>query len=299
MQDNKGGKMIFNIYYINIAKVYEISMMIDNVQITSIVNEKSQSKETNRSSNAGISIDYLSQIKANIGANKEDKSSSANKIIESIEIKTTKSILLRKIIDKSKNPTSFENLNEGDLIKLENVQLQLHNEIELRQVKMLTNGALKGFSYEGIEINNLINSTLKDYSYVLIGKFANEQLIIKVPMQFENEFENLYNIDDLLMGSITLIGIYKKKIKKSNIRNTFSTIQELGQSTSNSRIESSRENVEQELQEPVFDDDKLYNFVDTIAIVQDIYKEEPFEVAKQNWFQSLKKWLSALFKKGK
>jgi|SaaInlV_200m_DNA_2_1039689.scaffolds.fasta_scaffold29159_2 hypothetical protein len=213
--------MIFNIYYINIAKVYEISMMIDNVQITSIVNEKSKSKETTRRTNVGVSVDYLSQIKASMGVNKEDKLSSANKIIESIEIKTTKSVLLRKIIAKSKNPTSFEKMNEGDLIKLDSIQLNLHNEMELRQVKMLTDGALKGFNYEGLEINNLINSVLKDYSYVLTGYLGDEPLIIKIPMQFENEFENLYNIDDLLIGNITLIGIYKKKIKKSAIKNTF------------------------------------------------------------------------------
>ena len=203
--------MIFNIYYINIAKVYEISMMIDNVQITSIVNEKSKSKETTRRTNVGVSVDYLSQIKASMGVNKEDKLSSANKIIESIEIKTTKSVLLRKIIAKSKNPTSFEKMNEGDLIKLDSIQLNLHNEMELRQVKMLTDGALKGFNYEGLEINNLINSVLKDYSYVLTGYLGDEPLIIKIPMQFENEFENLYNIDDLLIGNITLIGIYKRK----------------------------------------------------------------------------------------
>jgi len=88
-------------------------------------------------------------------------------------------------------------------------------------VKMLTDGALKGFNYEGLEINNLINSVLKDYSYVLTGYLGDEPLIIKIPMQFENEFENLYNIDDLLIGNITLIGIYKKKIKKSAIKNTF------------------------------------------------------------------------------
>ncbi|MBT7192007.1 MAG: hypothetical protein HN916_17670 [Anaerolineae bacterium] len=196
-------------------------MMIDNVQITSIVNEKSKSKETTRRTNVGVSVDYLSQIKASMGVNKEDKLSSANKIIESIEIKTTKSVLLRKIIAKSKNPTSFEKMNEGDLIKLDSIQLNLHNEMELRQVKMLTDGALKGFNYEGLEINNLINSVLKDYSYVLTGYLGDEPLIIKIPMQFENEFENLYNIDDLLIGNITLIGIYKKKIKKSAIKNTF------------------------------------------------------------------------------
>lgn len=288
--------MIFNIYYINIAKVYEISMMIDNVQITSIVNEKSQSKESTRSSSAGISADYLTQIKASIGVNKEDKLSATNKIIESIEIKTTKSILLRKIIDKSKTPTSFESLNEGDLIKLDSVQLKLHNEVELRQVKILTDGALKGLNYEGLEINNLINSMLKDYSYTLTGNLGREQLIIKIPMQFENEFENLYNIDDLLIGNVTLIGIYKKKIKKSAIRNTFSIMQELGQQKPHSVIESSRDDAKEQNDDSP-DDDTLYHFVDTIAIIQDIYKEEAIEVAERNIFKRLIKWLRSKFRK--
>jgi len=72
---------------------------------------------------------------------------------------------------------------------------------------MLRNDAIRGFQYEGIGLNNLITSMLNDYSYNLTGKSDNltKDILIKIPMIYGNEFENLYTIDDLLIGKVLQI----------------------------------------------------------------------------------------------
>ncbi|GBF44637.1 hypothetical protein LPTSP2_39400 [Leptospira ellinghausenii] len=276
--------MIFNIYYINIAKVYEISMMIDNLRFSNITKENIESNQQTQSSNLGFSLDYLESVKSNLGFAETQQKSSSHRIVENIEIITTKSILLRKIISKAKQLKSFANLTEGDLIKIENIKLTLSNELELRQVKTMSNGALNGFRVEGVDISNLINSMLKDYSYVLHGEFEKEKLILKIPMQYEGEFENLYNIDDLTIGHVTLVGIYKKQILQNELKNTFNTMQEFGkpQTENNNKIEKSSTTIESA--EKHSENKNKFHFVDTIAIIQDIYKNEEFiEIRKGFW----------------
>lgn len=265
--------MLFNIYYINTSKVYEISMMINNVIIGGIERENTNSIETNYEDNSSLSINYLNQIKATMGSKTSEKSQESNRIVERLEIKTTKSILLKKIVNKCKITNKFKGLNEGDLIKIRNVKLKLENEEELRQVKVFANGAFKGVNVEGIEINNMVNSMLKDYTYVLTGEINGEKLIFKVPLLFENEFENLYNIDDLLIGNVTIIGIYKEKVNKSSIKNTFSYILKLGEKESENIIQNSSKRNSSNNNDCMDNDDE-YNFIDIIAVVQDIYKNE-------------------------
>ena len=67
-------------------------------------------------------------------------------------------------------------------------------------------------------------------------------------------------------------------------------MQDTEQPKSHSKIESSRESTEEQKLR-ASDDETLYHFVDTIAIVQDIYKEA--------WGKRLMKWIRSKFKKGK
>ncbi|MBT7192006.1 MAG: hypothetical protein HN916_17665 [Anaerolineae bacterium] len=78
-------------------------------------------------------------------------------------------------------------------------------------------------------------------------------------------------------------------------------MQDTEQPKSHSKIESSRESTEEQKLR-ASDDETLYHFVDTIAIVQDIYKEEIFEVVEvpeKAWGKRLMKWIRSKFKKGK
>lgn len=218
----------FNIYYLNLNKVYEISMMINNTIVTSIQREKNNSFKTSKSTKASLGgtiqtdSEYLASIKSVIESNKASENTSSSKIIESLDIKTTKSILLNKIKAKCINDKKINDLNEGDLIKIDNIQLSIFDKDTLRQILLLKRDALKGMKVEGLDINNIVNSIIKDYSYILIGQIENDnknKIIIKIPFEIENEFENNYNVDDLLLGKISLIGIYKNKNKISDITN--------------------------------------------------------------------------------
>ena len=151
-------------------------------------------------------------------------------------------------MDKCKFVTDFSNLTEGQLVRIDNVSLSLENETELRTVKMFSNGSFKGMRLPeagGLDINNLFNSLFKDYSYKLKGEIKNsdEKVLIKIPLTFESEFENLYNVDDLFIGNVSLIGIYKGKTKINGLKNSFEFFQELGQvsnSDSDSEVHNSQ-----------------------------------------------------------
>ena len=279
----------FNIYYLNLSKVYEISMMINNTIVTSIQREKNNSFKTSKSTKASLGgtiqtdSEYLASIKSVIESNKASENTSSSKIIESLDIKTTKSILLNKIKAKCINDKKINDLNEGDLIKIDNIQLSIFDKDTLRQILLLKRDALKGMKVEGLDINNIVNSIIKDYSYILIGQIENDnknKIIIKIPFEIENEFENNYNVDDLLLGKISLIGIYKNKNKISDITNNtlnyFITNGGITKDIKNSKIIQSNIQTTENKAKKTNNDE--YHYIDIIAIIQDInFKEEPKE----------------------
>lgn len=279
----------FNIYYLNLSKVYEISMMINNTIVTSIQREKNNSFKISKSTKASLGgtiqtdSEYLASIKSVIESNKASENTSSSKIIESLDIKTTKSILLNKIKAKCINDKKINDLNEGDLIKIDNIQLSIFDKDTLRQILLLKRDALKGMKVEGLDINNIVNSIIKDYSYILIGQIENDnknKIIIKIPFEIENEFENNYNVDDLLLGKISLIGIYKNKNKISDITNNtlnyFITNGGITKDIKNSKIIQSNIQTTENKAKKTNNDE--YHYIDIIAIIQDInFKEEPKE----------------------
>ena len=210
----------FNIYYLNFSKVYEIAMMINNVILTKIETDKSSSFEEQYGFTSSISAQgtkqFLDGIKASISADAKETSTSSSKVVESLDVKTTKSILLRRVIEQCASVTLLDNSAEGDLVKVDRVKLELLNEESLRQFLILRRDALKGMRVEGMEINNLVSSMLQDYAYILKGLVYDEsmkdpvsEIIIKIPMEIQSEFENKYNINDLLIGHVSIVGIYK------------------------------------------------------------------------------------------
>ena len=185
-------------------------------------------------------------------------------------------------MDKCKFVTDFSNLTEGQLVRIDNVSLSLENETELRTVKMFSNGSFKGMRLPeagGLDINNLFNSMFKDYSYKLKGeiKNSNEKVLIKIPLTFESEFENLYNVDDLFIGNVSLIGIYKGKTKINGLKNSFEFFQELGQVSnpdSDSEVHNSQYIVPTVVKLKSENDGVDYNYIDLLAIIQVIKSED-------------------------
>jgi hypothetical protein len=274
---------LFNIYYINYQKVYEIAMMENNRIRSHITNERLFSAESagslKTSTSAKVGFPFAS-VKTDMGFDAISSETRSSKFIESIEIKTTKSVLLHRIIKNCKSLQKFEGVaTEGDLIKIDNVELRIMDEASLRQILFLRRDALKGIRVEGIEINNLITSLLSDYAYILIGKVGDEELVIKIPAEAQSEFESKYNVDDLLIGKVSIIGVYKAKVsEKAVTKNTFTFMAEVGSAlpTVESRIIDSNQAaiVNNGITLNQYCEDSDLHYIDVFAIVQDVKHKE-------------------------
>lgn len=276
--------MIFNIYYINFPKVYEIKMMLSNIISKAREVTKGEGKESEDELKAKFGFKILDFFNTGIEGGEKTKSSDSRKVLETFEIKTTKSIILNEVVEKSNNITSFDNINEGELIMVDNVHLSLENEAELRTIKLFTSGAFKDMALpgaNGFDITNLFNSMFKDYAYKIKGSIPeeSEKLLIKIPLTFENEFESSYSVDDLFVGKVSILGLYKGKIKIDNLRNSFQFFQEIG-SLQNIAKTNSEDDEIQESQYPLKNpetnyfissgDGLDYHYIDLLAIVQNV-----------------------------
>lgn len=282
--------MLFNVYYLNFSKVYEIKMMLSNVIKTEETVETSQGDTIDAELQAKMGTKFLKLFTADIGSDIKSGSSDSQKVLENFKVTMTKSLILSEVIGKCKCVFScFDGVAEGQLVRVDNVSLSLENEMELRTVKMFSNGSFKGMRLPdagGLDINNLFNSMFKDYSYKLKGELDNgsEKLLIKIPLTFESEFENLYNVDDLFIGKVSIIGIYKGKTKIGGLKNSFEFFQELGQSSSadsDGEIHNSQYTTPTVVKFKSEDDDAEYNYIDLLAIVQIISPENDEEDDKE------------------
>ncbi|EHO10014.1 hypothetical protein HMPREF9714_01699 [Myroides odoratimimus CCUG 12901] len=280
-------KNIFNIYYINFPKVYEIKMMLSNVISLNKETTKDISGEGQAAVKAKLGINFLDWFKfGDIDTGVDLKATGSRKVFETFEIKTTKAVILNDVIDRAKVKNKLETTVEGELIRIDGVKLSLENEDELRVVKFINSGALKDIvapGTNGFDINNLFNSMFKDYAYKIKGEVDAdiENILIKIPLTFESEFESSYSVDDLFVGKVSIVGIYKGKIKVDALKNSFQYFQELGdlqnlmtkKSTEEDEIQESH--YTNEISENQFyfkssGDNNEYHYIDLLAIVQKV-----------------------------
>ena len=290
--------MLFNIYYLNFPKVYEIKMMLSNIIKTDGTIETQKDESMDADIQAKMGTKFLKLFSAEIGSDIKSGSSDSQKVLENFKVTMTKSLILNEVIEKCDKITSFpDDISEGQLIRIDNVSLSLENETELRTVKMFSNGSFKGMRLPeagGLDINNLFNSIFKDYSYKIKGDLpeSEDKIIIKIPLTFESEFESLYNVDDLFIGKVSIIGIYKGKTKINNLKNSFEFFQQLGQ---NVNEDSDSEVHNSQYTEPITvkfkseDDTKDYNYVDLLAIIQMVQPKGEVEAKTNNNSEKRKK----------
>nr|WP_302578108.1 hypothetical protein [Methanobrevibacter arboriphilus] len=281
----KNKETLFNIYYLNVSKVYELSMMIDNIIVSKIEKETEEKDEKNSKDSLSISIgnsqNYLAETKAIMGNEKIETHSSSSRIKELLDVKTTKSILLRSIIEKCENIKDFKDCNEGSLIKMDNIELKVLDEENTRGFKVLKRNMLEGMKFEGLEINNMLNAMLEDVSYVLYSKIEEdgENIAIKIPMTFDKEFENDYSLSDLLIGNVSIIGIYKGKIDRktlaSNTPNYFAELGSNSNNTQNSEILDSSYDPKPSNENNIKFEKNRFEFIDIISVIQDVNFETP------------------------
>ncbi len=282
--------MLFNVYYMNFSKVYEIKMMLSNIIKTDGSIETEQGDTIDAEMQAKMGTKFLKLFNAEVGTDVKSGSSDSQKVLENFKVTMTKSLILSEVMDKCEVITSFpEGMSEGQLVRIDNVSLSLENETELRTVKMFSNGSFKGMKLPeagGLDVNNLFNSMFKDYSYKLKGEIAEstDKLLVKIPLTFESEFESLYNVDDLFIGNVSIIGIYKGKTKINSLKNSFEFFQELGQVSSDdadSEVHNSQYSQPTVIKLKSEDDKSDYNYIDLLAIVQVVQPKSDDASAKK------------------
>lgn len=306
MLKNADNSKNFSIYYLNLSKVYEIAMTINNTIVSSVERSRSYriEKEHDESLGLGVncSFDFLSNIKASMSSERKTIASSSSGVVEKMEVKTTKSVLLRNVIDRCSLFESIDSIKEGDLIKIDGIELELLDEELAKQILILRRNALEGLNVEGIEINNLFESILQDYAYILRGKTGDGlEFILKIPTDIKSEFESKYSVNDLMIGHVSIIGIYKGEVSeesiKANMLNSFNlSSSDIYESKGSSRIIKS--NVESESLVKPQANDKMVYYIDTLAIVQDLsFRMDPPIEKNLHWWNKLGQWLSTLGRK--
>lgn len=285
-EDYDSDKKIFSLYYINTDKVYEIAMLLNNKIITGGTRENETGSSVDIKTSLGINsnLSYLEAIKGELGSSQEVHDSVKSKVLENFDVKTTKSNMLARIISKAKD---YDNASKvGDLVRLRNVTLSLMNEEESYAVtKMILNGAFKDTKISSnsddmqieFDLSAMINSLLKDCAYELECKIQGTKFLITIPMTFENDFENSYNIYDLQAGSVTVIGInrgVRKHKKRMSLQDIFSEKDSL---TKNGKYENQELQLESSIEENQNiipskndEDDESETVIDVIAIIQEI-----------------------------
>lgn len=276
--------MYFNIYYMNFSKVYEIKMMFSNIIQTAKTVEESEESNADAGLETKISGKLWKLLSGEVSASVNGSSADSQKILDTFKVTTTKSVILSEVIDKCADFKDVENLHEGHLVHVGGVKLSLENETELRSAKIFAGGTFKGLKIpeaKGLDINNIFNALFKDYSYKLKGEIneSEEKILVRIPFSFENEFESSYSVDDLFIGTVSIIGIYKGKMKVAQLKNSFEFFQEIGQMQNGEEddqaIHHSQYSKKQALSLVSENDKDDYHYIDILAIVQSIEIETP------------------------
>ena len=265
---------LFNIYYVNFPKVYEIAMLIDN-KIKTLIEKNT--KDTN-SIGTSTKINLLHPNKIlnpSLELSAESQTSKSIEYKEVQEVKSTNSTILKIVKDKADviNNLNKTNTKKNKLILIENVKISIINKEEILQVNSMVSGALKdnfiNADADGqnlkIDVNALSSIFLKDYKYQLICTTeANEIFYISIPMKLENEFENDYSILDLEIGRVNILGIYRDKKYKPSNKTTWNIIQEDTNKSETilNQMKDSNENNFQKIEIGY----KAYPYIDLIAI---------------------------------
>lgn len=229
----------------------------------------SKEKDENTQHTSKVTARVGAMLKAifEVGGDGSYEYAKASSLRKTVEIKSTNSVILRDVIKEVKSEDDKGEFEEGQLVIIRNVDLSIQNEEEMRQMKLIKQGILDRFTHEEIPIGEILKSLVSDYAYILTAKSKRNNYLLKIPSDVNNEFENNYTIDDLVMGKVTLIGIYKGQKKINDLTSTFNYLKENGKSSTDGNISSSERS---ENPEPDNVSDSDYHYIDTLAIIQEL-----------------------------
>lgn len=276
-EEQKEKNDLFNIYYINHPKVFEICMLINNKRKSkeelSIKDEETQKMTLALGGNIIKDKNSFSPSISN-----ENSATKTYEYKELQEIKETNSTYLSEIIKKCKK-IDDKQVSNGSLVKIDDVQLQIVNRDEIAQINSMLSGIFKDSNIStvsdgqtlNIDINAIGNILLKDYKYSLKGKINNNEFYISIPIKTEKEFENDYSIYDLEVGKVNIIGIYRTDNYEYKNNSTFNYLQEIGENGHYMEDDLLKSNTPRRKTENAKKNDKNKSiYIDLIAIVQDL-----------------------------
>lgn len=216
--ESKEEKNLFNLFYLNTSKTHEIAMLIDN-KIMKTIEKEQESEELIKSSISGI-YGKKDIITNEIGYSSEE--SFKKRVYENFDVKMTKSIMLRKIYETVLNNKN-KKLIEGDLVHFKNIELQQRNvDDTVMLLNILQDSKIKNQGNEDLEINlnKMMEKMLDDFTIDYTFKYVwnneeGKEYIIQLPYKASNNFENGYQHNDLQLGKLSLIGIYRGEVNFS------------------------------------------------------------------------------------
>ena len=275
--------MKFNIFYLNFSKVYEIKMLLNNV-IT-----ESYTKESISEVNSNKNINFTSND-LNFGVSKDK--SEYFKLTESLKVKDTKSIHLMELLNCCYNPDKLDNDMEGSLVKLDNVKITFLDDMQIKLVySMLSKNALRGIKIEDTDVDNLFSSLVEGTFFLLNCNWEGENIAFKIPIESKSEFESNYSIHDLLIGKLSIVGIYKGKVNKKDISQSNITYFDENQNIFGDRVKTSNviENTDND-----FVDGKIH-YIDILAIIQNLNFKEQNTHVNVYLYKKVFNWIKGVF----
>lgn len=285
MPKSDTAKKLFNLFYLNTSKAHEIAMLIDNKIMKAI--EREQVSEELLKYNSSIVVGRKDNVVAEASYSTED--SNKKRVYESFDVKTTKSIMLRSIYETTQKGKKREgDLCIGDLAIFEDIGLQQENiDDTVMILNVLQDSKIKNQTDESLEINiskmmdKMLDDFTIDYTFST-GKDGSEKYIIQIPYKSTGNFENGYQHNDLQLGKLSVIGIYRGEIDFSSRDSISSKFLELLSESYNQEIQSSSSVGKMKLSDSTskphdfqfeFHHEKLkgkLHLVDVIAIIQEL-----------------------------
>ncbi|MDO4168283.1 MAG: hypothetical protein Q4D45_00140 [Lachnospiraceae bacterium] len=277
---------LFNLFYLNTSKAHEIAMLIDNKIMKTI--EKEQVSEVLLKHNTSILAGKKDSLASEMGYSLED--SSKKRVYENFDVKTTKSIMLRKIYETALNNKN-ESLEIGDLVIFDNIELRQRNiDDTIMILNVLQDSKIKNQGNDDLEINlnkmmeKMLNDFTIDYTFSYKWKENEEKkYLIQLPYKSSENFENGYQHNDLQLGKLSLIGIYRGEIdfsKRESISSKFLEIMTKSYNNGNSykvdkteKMKLSYEETKTEEYQFDFTHQKLegkFCLIDVIAVIQEL-----------------------------
>lgn len=283
---------LFNLFYLNTSKAHEIAMLIDNKIMKTI--EREQISEELLKYNVAATLGPKEIGSADAGYTIED--GSKKRVYENFDVKITKSIMLRTIYETAqKNSGSNTTFKTGDLVLFKNIELQQRNlDDTVMILNILQDSKFKNQGNEDVEINvskmmeKMLDDFTIDYTFEYSCHTTDEEtltnkFIIQIPYKAANNFENGYQHNDLQLGKLSIIGIYRGEIdfsKRESISSKFLEIMSTSYKQNNSK--KSEPIIEMKMSSYAtknnsnpfnFNHQKLtgkINLIDVIAIIQEL-----------------------------